>query len=352
MDSKYVLRSLIKRKYYDLLLGNLNLLMIAVGIVCAIIGTVYILVTSFNFPMLMVDLGFLLCMLICLWIWRLKIISRAQLSRIMAFYTYFILTPVVWFFGGNLSVIAPYLIILIIVINLIMLSGKVRRKYFFFFMVMVTSFSLHSCLATRNREMLELMIVEKSIFLVVTFLIAWILLYSLKRYDEIIGVNIDKFIKDDLTGMLGRRVLKTIIEYLETQYIRQNRDYVLVMIDVNNFKRFNDHYGHVAGDVMLKNIAACIIENTRPTDFVVRYGGDEILVLLPSTTMKKAKAIIERALEVVKKLSLFNFEASFSYGAAVRSECKDSKELISLADKRMYMGKETEKYQAGLSKEE
>lgn len=100
---------------------------------------------------------------------------------------------------------------------------------------------------------------------------------------------------DSLTSLGSRRALDTALD-VEWRRARRNKQSLSVMmVDVDNFKDFNDHYGHVAGDSALRTIARCILENIRrPGDIAGRYGGEEFCVLLPNTELAGAIQVAEK----------------------------------------------------------
>jgi diguanylate cyclase (GGDEF)-like protein len=100
--------------------------------------------------------------------------------------------------------------------------------------------------------------------------------------------------KDALTGVYTRRVLE---ERLQAEYARGRRysnPCCLLMLDVDNFKQVNDEAGHMAGDQTLRSLAEILGREIRQTDTLVRYGGDEFVVLMPETTLPEATAVAER----------------------------------------------------------
>ena len=110
---------------------------------------------------------------------------------------------------------------------------------------------------------------------------------------------------DALTGIANRRRLD---EYLETEWRRAARNKYaisLMMIDIDNFKSFNDTYGHQAGDDCLRHVANAIAASPqRPSDLVARYGGEEFCVVLPDTPKDPALDMAERVRENVKNLAI------------------------------------------------
>jgi len=106
---------------------------------------------------------------------------------------------------------------------------------------------------------------------------------------------------DGLTGIANRRCFD---ETLEREWRRCQRPRVtigLIMVDIDHFKSFNDHYGHQAGDACLKAVAETLAESVgRSTDLVARYGGEEIVVLLPEQSLRGSRIVAERMLEAVR----------------------------------------------------
>jgi len=103
--------------------------------------------------------------------------------------------------------------------------------------------------------------------------------------------NVQLSITDTLTGAYNRRMLENIFER-ETQ--RSNFPMSLIMTDIRNFKYFNDHYGHQAGDRVLKEVASFLNKCIRSNDLVIRYGGDEFIIFMPGTDERKAQMVAER----------------------------------------------------------
>lgn len=100
--------------------------------------------------------------------------------------------------------------------------------------------------------------------------------------------------KDHLTGAFNRRVLDELLGKEMERAIRHNLPLSAIMFDIDNFKGYNDKYGHLQGDMALKTVTNVIQKLTRKEDFVARYGGEEFIMVLPDTTLEKAKEIAER----------------------------------------------------------
>lgn len=110
---------------------------------------------------------------------------------------------------------------------------------------------------------------------------------------------------DGLTGLSNRRYFD---EYMATQWklaIRERQSFALLMIDVDNFKRYNDTYGHLAGDEVLKSVATAMKNSfLRPTDLPARFGGEEFVVILPDTPHEVVKQLGDRVRSNVEQLRI------------------------------------------------
>jgi diguanylate cyclase (GGDEF)-like protein len=150
---------------------------------------------------------------------------------------------------------------------------------------------------------------------------------------------------DALTGLGNRHTME---ESFVREMKRCQNDTLpvsLVMIDVDNFKRFNDMFGHMAGDRALSAVAELIKTQFRPRDLIVRFGGDEFAVLLPEVAERKALEIADRAREAVSGKtgdgsdSLIKIPIRISMGVAQAGEDSTLSSLIRAADAALYRAK-------------
>ncbi|WP_235778046.1 diguanylate cyclase [Pectobacterium wasabiae] len=150
--------------------------------------------------------------------------------------------------------------------------------------------------------------------------------------------------KDTLTLLLNRRFLPTILRHEISLTMHSNTPLSIAMIDIDHFKSVNDTYGHTAGDNILKRIAEILYENTRNSDYVFRYGGEEFMIVLIETPKVAAHTIIERLRKKIQDhtIHLQNGESvtmTISAGIAVYSGHPDYECLIKAADDALYQAK-------------
>lgn len=149
---------------------------------------------------------------------------------------------------------------------------------------------------------------------------------------------------DGLTGLINRRVFDVRLE-AAVESASADQPLSLLMIDVDRFKAFNDHYGHTAGDECLRAVADCMKQlRTRPSDVVARYGGEEFAIILPDTDGPGAVAVSERLRRLLDDRNIAH-EASelgrvtVSVGVATTRASTSRSLLVDLADGALYGSK-------------
>lgn len=151
---------------------------------------------------------------------------------------------------------------------------------------------------------------------------------------------------DGLTGLFNYRYFHERLEDEIHRAKRYQRTLSLIMLDVDNFKHFNDTYGHPIGDAILKKIAAIIKESIRDVDMVSRYGGEEFTVMLPETDTVRALPLAERIRRSIEKRTCGTLGIHSKEGAHVSLgiacfpwDAQDKDDLIQRADEAMYTAK-------------
>lgn len=164
---------------------------------------------------------------------------------------------------------------------------------------------------------------------------------------EVIKQQLEQYkkqvIKDFLTGLYNRQYFEEMLQKEIETYKRYGQKFSLLFIDIDDFKKINDTLGHIAGDFVLQYIANILKKNTRKLDLIFRYGGDEFVVLMPNTTLKKAKSVAERIANAIKntvfKYKSSNVSLTVSIGMEEMKDEYTGKEVLEMADKKMLKAK-------------
>lgn len=155
---------------------------------------------------------------------------------------------------------------------------------------------------------------------------------------------------DGLTGIANRRSFDRFLDEEWRRSLRKGHDISILMLDIDFFKNYNDHYGHPQGDECLKQVAGVIAQAMpRAGDFAARYGGEEFACVLPETDREGALAVAERILHRVRELKIPHAQSkvepylTVSIGAAtVMAPKVDARaaELVAMGDQALYRAKE------------
>ena len=149
---------------------------------------------------------------------------------------------------------------------------------------------------------------------------------------------------DALTLLANRRAFDEELARRIAEFRRHGRSYSLIMADVDRFKRFNDTYGHPAGDKVLQDVARMLRRKMREMDLVARYGGEEFAIILPGTNLNDASKAALRACEAIEKCPFRHDEKEFgvtvSFGVAEVLSNEDGAMHVTRADKALYAAKE------------
>ena len=157
---------------------------------------------------------------------------------------------------------------------------------------------------------------------------------------EKIGEFAQLSITDPLTGLLNRRYIEERLAEEINRVGRSSDPLSFLMLDVDEFKSYNDRFGHPAGDEALRIVGAILKETVRGADVAARYGGEEFSVLLPETSSTEAKVIADRIRVRVEQTVFPARKVTISIGIATLSETiRTPEELISAADKALYSAK-------------
>ena len=162
---------------------------------------------------------------------------------------------------------------------------------------------------------------------------------------------------DGLTGLSNRRYLDEFLDHEWKRAARELTEFSVLMIDVDDFKKYNDSYGHLAGDEVLKHVVAAVQQCLhRPADLAARYGGEEFVVVLPGTSLQGAGLIAESICRSVEALRIAHGApgagalVTVSVGGATTMPVRGSSSthLLAAADEALYEAKRSGKNRAVL----
>ncbi len=147
---------------------------------------------------------------------------------------------------------------------------------------------------------------------------------------------------DNLTGVLNRLALDDYLKIADQQP-QHYQQLCLIIVDIDNFKQVNDRYGHIFGDQVIVSVAQCLKNNVRGSDLIVRFGGDEFLIVLHQMNMEQTLRSAEKIRDAVSKLDLsvpdsdLKISVSVSIGVAVGAD--NWLELLAQADRSLFKAK-------------
>jgi diguanylate cyclase (GGDEF)-like protein len=149
-------------------------------------------------------------------------------------------------------------------------------------------------------------------------------------------------LRDPLTGLYNRRFMEEVLESFALQAERRNAPMSAIMIDLDNFKRLNDQHGHAVGDAVLRDVAGVLLSSLRKSDVACRYGGEELIILLPDSDLVTARAKAEEIRKRIADLSPGEgITVSASLGvASIPQTSSNPGDLLTMADAALYKAKQ------------
>ena len=151
-------------------------------------------------------------------------------------------------------------------------------------------------------------------------------------------------ITDSLTGLYNRKKLDDILADQFARFKRNQRPFVVLLIDIDHFKKLNDSYSHLAGDYVLSSVAKTFTQSIRSIDYAARYGGEEFVIVLPETKISSALEMAERIRSQVQTATYVfkgqSISVTLSVGVADSRQCDDTAyAIIARADEMLYEAK-------------
>lgn len=155
----------------------------------------------------------------------------------------------------------------------------------------------------------------------------------------------DLAMNDALTRVHNRRAMQGMLDFEMERFDEELREFSIILLDVDHFKRVNDNYGHDVGDIVLKWLASTLQSKLRVQDVIARWGGEEFLILLPDTTLEAGMEIGERLRSEIANARVETdagaLNITFSAGIANSQKTREVDELCKIADQALYHAKKT-----------
>jgi len=270
-----------------------------------------------------------------------------QLALTQLDFDLLILTFLVYFSGGLKSQISILYIFFIMISSFIIDSKKALRNT-------ITAIILISIMFSINNKFTKSDISELfgfNIILIFAYFISSFLSSNIGRSQfllkELLKKTKELSITDDLTGLYNQAQFFTLLELELKRAERYGNNLSIIIFDVDNFKNYNDNNGHLKGSDTLRKVGSIMKRVFRNGDILARYGGDEFIIILPSTDAVGAYLAAERIRESVEK-EKFDGEEKQPLGkititlgiSTFPQHGKTSKEIIDNADKALYIAKE------------
>ncbi|GAB6108038.1 GGDEF domain-containing protein [Fusibacter bizertensis] len=268
-----------------------------------------------------------------------KLIKFSYMTFLCAFYL-----PIAWLTSpGSYSAMSFYAV-LIVFVGIVM-SQTITDYLFPVCSVIEVIFFLNYEPLRPEQYKLYTDVISRSTDLTLNFLIVstivFFVMIVLNRYFDAEHKRMYQIsITDQLTGIFNRRHL---YQALESFQIKKSDDenFVVLMMDLNNFKKVNDTFGHVAGDLVLKEFGDALNQSCRKYDLPVRYGGDEFILILPDTTVEDVE-VIKLRIRKMFETTLAKYKSvdlDICFGIA-NSSGKSIEEIMQQADDHLYKNKE------------
>ena len=162
-------------------------------------------------------------------------------------------------------------------------------------------------------------------------------------------------LEDGLMKIGNRRAMEVDLQHTHSASIRYKTEYAVALFDLDFFKKYNDFYGHQAGDVLLKEVADFLKQSVRESDRLYRYGGEEILLLMPKTDIENAKILAERLVAQLAEKEMPHRESKLGFltisggVSCFATKFPSWKDIVELADKGLYQAKEKGRNQIAIA---
>lgn len=274
--------------------------------------------------------------------------KREKMSDVLFYIDIVFILTIVYVFGGIKSDI--YFILFFVLCYFGTLTEFRNLLYFSLFMFAAYSMiCIYSDLAA-NVQIDFLFLLQRSLMFVFCTFGVFLVVKELKKYDELHKKEFVLARTDKLTGLYNRHNLEKRLNEDVMQARLTGKPINILIFDLDNFKKFNDSYGHVAGDKLLTLFSDIIRQGIRKSDVAIRYGGEEFLIIIKDLELDVAQKVADRIRGELENQKIYvgkdedRQKVTVSCGVAqYPKHSLDIKKVIELADKALYIAKNTGK---------
>ncbi len=267
------------------------------------------------------------------------------------------------YYGNNLgfNLYMPALVVAVFYISSFLTDLKKPSTYAYLMSTVAGFTYLYSVLVKVDNNLLEpiapalrIVILIFNVLICFSLIIVFSLLFTweMKNNNALLAKKNEQLVeistKDPLTGLANRRSMMERLNIYMHHLQRDNRMFSVILCDIDNFKKVNDTYGHDAGDKVLVTVSDLITSQLRDTDFVCRWGGEEILIIIDGR-IQTACAIAERIRSNIAATVVhhegYNLNVTMTFGVTQALSSYRIENLIQVVDANLYYGKEHGKNQ-------
>lgn len=329
-------------KYYDssIMQNSVPVKMAVSCIIASLIGVITMSALSF-YLMAGVFLSIILCTCITTFLLSRDKISIDIACALPMLILCFVYTPISWFTFQGLLGCTPYLSILFLTIITLTYYNNFHKIMIFSYSLLLLGLIINWFSTWKNSSQ-TMQVFNILLAYLITAVLNVVLVSAVKNKNIRINRQIlDLSEKDELTGLYNRRTIKKTLLTLENGYQKGKRDYAAIIIDLDQFKKINDQYGHQTGDSVLAFVASCIKKSISATEYAYRFGGDEFLILFSCENADYAGNLCEKIKQTIHNDQEYTFHVAVSSGYALRSDSRNMDHLLEQADLHMYQEKKS-----------
>ena len=327
-------------RYYDssIMQNSVPVKMSVCCIVSSIIGVISMSALSY-YLLAGVFLSIILCTCITTLLLVKDKISIDTACALPMLILCFVYTPISWFSFQGLLGCTPYLSILFLTIITLTYYNKIHKIMIFSYSLLLLGLIINWFSTWKNTDQ-TMHAFNILLAYLITAILNVVLVSAVKNKNIQINRQIlDLSEKDELTGLYNRRTIKKRLLTLENRYQKEKIDYAAIIIDLNQFKKINDQYGHQTGDSALAFVASCIKKSISASDYAFRFGGDEFLIILSCENEHYAEYLCKKIRQTINHDQEYTFHVAISSGYALRSNSENIDHLLEQADLHMYQEK-------------